>query len=162
MARRVFFSFHYQRDIWRVCQIRNAWVTKPNLEEAGYVDHATWEQLERQGEEAINRWIDRQLNGSSVTAVLIGKETSERKWVRREIEKSYEKGNGLVGIYIDGVRDKGGCTDDRGKNPLSIYRRKSDGKLLSEVYPVCDWVRDDGRSNFGDWVERAAKIAGRV
>ena len=23
MARRVFFSFHYQRDIWRVNQIRN-------------------------------------------------------------------------------------------------------------------------------------------
>ncbi len=26
-TRRVFFSFHYQRDIWRVQQVKNHWLT---------------------------------------------------------------------------------------------------------------------------------------
>lgn len=30
MARHTFFSFHYKRDIWRVNQIRNSWVTQGN------------------------------------------------------------------------------------------------------------------------------------
>lgn len=160
--RRVFFSFHYERDIWRVCQIRNAWVTKSDLDEAGYIDHAAWEKLEREGKDAINRWIDRQLEGTSVTAILIGKETSEREWVQEEIKKSFSRGNGLVGIYIDRVKDQYGDIDVRGTNPLTLYTRKSDGKRLSDIYPSYDWVGNDGRANFGDWVEKAAQIAGRA
>ena len=34
-ARRVFFSFHYQRDIWRVNQVRNHWVAKDDRQAAG-------------------------------------------------------------------------------------------------------------------------------
>ncbi len=39
MARRVFFSFHYERDVWRAGQVRNSWVTK-DREEAGFWDAA--------------------------------------------------------------------------------------------------------------------------
>lgn len=67
MARRVFFSFHYERDIWRVNQVRHTWVTKGDIEEAGYIDAADFEKVERQGEEAVKRWIDNQLKGTSVT-----------------------------------------------------------------------------------------------
>ena len=41
MARRVFFSFHYQRDIWRVNQIRSI----PNVtgcSAAGFQDASIW------------------------------------------------------------------------------------------------------------------------
>jgi len=34
MARKVFFSFHYERDIWRASIVRNSWVTKPDREAA--------------------------------------------------------------------------------------------------------------------------------
>ena len=93
MARRVFFSFHYERDIWRANQIRNSWITKEDREAAGFWDAASWEQIKRKGNPAIRKWIDENLKGTSVTAVLIGAETSNRKWVRYEIEKSLEKGN---------------------------------------------------------------------
>lgn len=85
MARRVFFSFHYERDIWRASQIRNSWVTKPDRKTAGFWDAASWEEVKKKGEDAILRWIDNQLNGTSVTVVLIGAETSERKYVGYEI-----------------------------------------------------------------------------
>jgi hypothetical protein len=78
MARRVVFSFHYERDIWRASQIRNCWVTKPDRESAGFWDAASWEEVKRRGDEAVKRWIRDQLYGTSVTLVLIGSETSER------------------------------------------------------------------------------------
>ncbi|HEC91575.1 MAG TPA: TIR-like domain-containing protein, partial [Candidatus Atribacteria bacterium] len=82
MARRVFFSFHYERDVWRSNVVRNSWVAKPDREAAGFIDSAEFETLKRQGEEAIKRWINRQLEGTSVTVVLIGSETYKREWVR--------------------------------------------------------------------------------
>ena len=49
MARRVFFSFHYQRDVWRVNQIRSI----PNVAgcaAAGFQDASIWEEAKRKGE----------------------------------------------------------------------------------------------------------------
>ena len=82
MARRVFFSFHYKQDAARAGVVRNHSVTKSGLGDAGYIDAADWETLERQGERAIQNWIDRQLQGTSVTVVLIGRETANRPWVQ--------------------------------------------------------------------------------
>lgn len=63
MARRVFFSFEYS-DIWRVNQVRNSWVTR-GVELAGFLDKAEFEAIERQGDAAIQQWIDRRLIGTS-------------------------------------------------------------------------------------------------
>jgi len=158
MVRRVFFSFHYERDIWRANQVRNSWVTKPDREAAGFVDAADWEKIEKQGDDVIRRWIDRQLEGTSVTVVLIGTETSGRKWVRYEISKSRERGNGLLGVYIHNLKDKDGNTDEQGNNYFGLI----DGEhYFSELYPTYDWIEHDGYKNFGDWVEKAAEKAGR-
>ncbi|HDH91400.1 MAG TPA: TIR-like domain-containing protein, partial [Candidatus Aenigmarchaeota archaeon] len=87
MARKVFFSFYYERDVWRAMVVRNSWVTKPDREAAGFIDVAEFEKLKRQGDLAIKRWINSQLKGTSVTVVLIGAETFMRRWVRYEIVK---------------------------------------------------------------------------
>jgi len=34
-------------------------------------------------------------------------------------------------------------------------------KLLSELYRTYDWVKDEGRQNIGEWIEEAARRAGR-
>jgi len=162
MARRVFFSFHYKRDIWRAEIVRNSWVTKPDREAAGFLDTAEREKLKRQGKEVVKRWIDKQLEGTSVTAVLIGAETSSRKWIKYEIEKSYERGNGLLGIYIHNIEDKDGNTDTKGNNPFDNISQDGKKEYLSKIYYISyDWVNDDGYNNFGKWVERAALKAGR-
>ncbi len=164
MARRVFFSFHYQRDIFRVSQVRNSGVTKGTYEQAGFIDHADWEALERAGDPAIKRWIDNQMNGSSVTVVLIGAETYDRPWVKYEIQQSHSDGKGMLGIYIHRLKDpRTALTDVQGRNPFSnIYITNSNPrKYLSEIYPTYDWVLNDGYKNFATWVEAAAKTAGR-
>lgn len=161
MVRTVFFSFHFKRDAWRAGQVRNSWLTQPDRESAGFIEGSEWEKLERQGDAAIRRWIDDQLKGTSVTAVLIGKETSNRRWVNYEIEQSVKKGNGLVGIYIDNIKDKNGLRDTRGINPLSQHRFSDTGRRFSDTYNTYDWVLDNGYDNFGDWIEEAANVAGR-
>lgn len=47
MARKVFFSFHYERDVWRANQMRHSWVTKPNRETAGFIDSAAFEEVKK-------------------------------------------------------------------------------------------------------------------
>jgi hypothetical protein len=164
MARRVFFSFHYDRDIFRASQIRNSGVTKVNYEEAGFIDHASWESLKREGDDAIKRWINSQLDGASVTVVLIGAETFGRPWVGYEIQRSFAQGKGMLGIYIhQQVDPRTQMADSRGRNPFEhFYVTDSNPRRhLSDIYPTYDWVDDDGYNNFGTWVEQAARDAGR-
>ncbi len=149
MVRRVFFSFHYDRDVWRAMQVRNSWVTQ-DREVRGFWDASLREEAKKKGDAAIKRLIDDGLQNTSVTAVLIGAETASRKYVKYEIEKSKEKGNGLLGIYIFGLQDKNRNTDSWGPNPL-------DDRQYRSYY----WYGDDGRINCGKWIELAAKEAGR-
>ena len=118
MARRVFFSFHYERDIWRAGQVRNSWVTKPDREAAGFWDSASWEEVKNKGKEAIQRWIDKQIEGTSVTVVLIGAETSDREYVQYEINQSWKKKNGLIGVYLNNIKDQKQKTDIKGADPF--------------------------------------------
>lgn len=147
MARRVFFSFEYEQDVSRAMVVRNSWVTQ-GKEAAGFIDAADFEDLERQGDSAIQNWIDGQLEGTSVTVVLVGAKTCDSRWIKYEIEKSKEIGNGLLGIDISKIKDLNGDTTDRcGRIP--------------EGYSFYLWNNDDGYKNMGDWIEKAAKEAGR-
>jgi hypothetical protein len=166
MPRRVFFSFHYENDIWRVNTIRNVGVTK-DWETMPFLDHASWEAVKRKGDTAIKAWIDRQLDGSGVTIVLIGSETADRKYVSYEIEESHRRGNGLLGIHVHGIKNQKQQTSFKGRNPFDNFTAQVDGwfgpttKRFSEIYPTYDWVWDSGRQNIGSWIEAAAQKAGR-
>ena len=162
MARRVFFSFHYQNDIFRVNTVRNHWLTKSDRDDAGYWDHSLWEATKLRGDQALKKLIEDGLYGTSVTAILIGAETAGRKWVNYEIQRSHELGKAIIGVYIHQIRcAKTKRIDARGRNPLAdFYFDTANGrKYLSGVYPTYDWVNDDGYNNFADWVEDAYQTA---
>lgn len=118
MAVRVFFSFHYQLDIWRVNQIRNSWVTKPDRETAGFFDASLWENARKTGDTGIKRMINDGVTGTSRTAVLIGSQTYRRRWVRYEIVKSLERLNPMLGILIHQLAERDGTTIVQGPNPF--------------------------------------------
>lgn len=163
MTRRVFFSFHYEGDAWRAGQVRNSWVVKQDHESAGFVDAAAWEVVKKKGKESIEKWINDQLNGTSVTVVLIGAETANREYVGYEIVQSHKKGNGMLGIYIHNMKDSNSLTSAAGKNPFANWQTTENGKTtnLGDIYPTYDWVNDSGRENIEKWIEAAAKKAGR-
>jgi hypothetical protein len=119
MAKRVFFSFHYQDVIdFRANVVRQSWVMKPNREEAGFFDASLWEQSKRTGAESLKRMIDSGLEGTSVTAVLIGSETYTRPWVQYEIFRSLERGNDQIGIHINQIPCRNRQTKLHGQNPF--------------------------------------------
>lgn len=148
MARRVFFSFHYKNDVWRSNTVRNSG-TFEGQAAAGFYDASLWESAKAKGDDALRRLINDGLKGTSVTAVLIGAETAQRRWVNYEIDKSLERGNGLLGVYIDQLKDRDGRTARRGAVPK---------RLREEGAPVYEW----DHQRFGAWVENAAHRAGKA
>lgn len=164
MARKVFFSFHYKRDAVRAAQVRNSnVVTNKAIETSEFIDAADWESIKRNGPEAVKRWIANQLHGTSVTVVLIGAETSKRDWIKYEIEESLKRGNGLLGVYVHNCPLWDKSCDTKGVNPFDniTITRNGATQRLSQLYKTYDWVYEDGRNNLGNWIEAAAKQAGR-
>lgn len=146
MARSVFFSFEYG-DVSRAMVVRNSWVTQER-KAAGFYDAAAFEVVKRQGDAAIRRWIDDQMDGTSVTVVLVGQNTCDSDWVEYEIEMSEELGKGLLGIDISKIKDlKKNTTERCGRIPSG--------------YSFYLWNNDDGYHNMGDWIEEAAQAVGR-
>lgn len=145
MARRVFFSFHYGRDIWRTNVVRNSGIVEGSAA-AGFHDASLWEEAKRKGDAEVKKLIDAGLLGTSVTVVLIGAQTAQRKFVDYEIAQSIARGNGLLGVYISGIKDQYGNTDTQGLAPT---------RLVTAGAPCQYW----DRSKFGEWVEAAYKKA---
>lgn len=143
MARRTFFSFHYQKDIWRVNQVRKSGeFTKVSGEDTFY-DNSLWEATKKKGEAALKKLIEDGLNNSSVTTVLAAAETWARPWVRYELIKSFERGNGLMTLWIDAVKDHDGKTTKRGNNPLEClwFEISADGRTATtKYYDANKWV----------------------
>lgn len=119
MAKRVFFSFHFQDVIdFRANVVRNHWLCKEHRDDAGFFDASLWESTRRTGDAALRRLINDGIKNTSVTVVLIGEHTHARRWVRYEIMKSLEVGNRVFGVHINGIKCRNGQTKTAGPNPF--------------------------------------------
>jgi len=131
MAKSVFYSFHYDRDVHRVQLVRyiNALEGQPVL------NSQDWEKVRRGGQAAIKNWIDEQMAYKKAVIVLIGRETAERPWVIYEIEKAWAGKKPLLGIRIHGLSSLG-TVDSAGTNPFD----KADVGSVPVFDPtVTDW-----------------------
>jgi hypothetical protein len=118
MAKRVYFAFHYQDVIdFRANVVRKHNFLQP-IDKAGYFDASIWESAKKTGDLALKRMINSELYNTTVTAVLIGSQTWARRWVRYEIMKSIERGNLVLGIHINTIKDKNKQTKPLGPNPF--------------------------------------------
>jgi len=145
MARRVFFSFHFDKDIWRANQVRNCNVVAGS-DTAGFFDHSEYEEAKKTKDEGIKRMILKHLRMTSVTVVLIGSETANRPWVKYEIEQSIAQKNGLLGIYIHHLKDVNGSTSMMGNKPAVPWNVE---------FPAYLWDKDLER--FKKEIEAAGK-----
>jgi hypothetical protein len=121
--------------------VRNSSKLKSNIAPE-WIDASLWERT-KPNDSAIRQLIGRALQNTTVTVVLIGSDTSKRRWVNYEIRESLARGNALIGIYIHNIPGFNRTTDPKGVNPLPSSA------------PTYDWVRDDGYANLGSWVDRA-------
>ncbi|MDH1428879.1 TIR domain-containing protein [Comamonas aquatica] len=141
MAKRVFFSFHYQDVIdFRANVVRNHWMTKSDREQAGFFDASVWEESQKKGNIALKRLINGALDNTSNTCVLVGTETYLRPWVRYEILKSFKRGNHLLAVHINSITDKNKKVKTLGSNPFDFVgvRYSDDGKTAT----LLEWLND--------------------
>lgn len=148
MAKRVFFSFHYQDVVdFRANVVRKHHTLKEDRDVAGYHDASIWEDAKKQGEIALKRLINSGLDQTTNTCVLIGTGTYARPWVRYELLKSFKKGNHIFGVHINSIKGKDGKTKDSGRNPLDyVGVRFSDSGMTATMY---EWIDNS-------WVEYSA------
>jgi hypothetical protein len=153
MARHVFFSFHYQRDIVRVNQIRNL----PEIVDeaaAGFKDSSLWEEAKRKSDDAVKKLIDVGLIGTTVTVVCIGNKTAGRKFINYEIQKSIDRGNGILGVQIHHLKNFAGETDPAGETPSLL----KPSLLRNRDYSIYKYV---DHTQLKTWIDAAAKAAGK-
>jgi hypothetical protein len=146
MARKVFFSFKYD-DVQRAMNVRNSNVITGAIK-SRFIDKADFEEVERKGDSAIKAWIDKQLDGTTVTVVLVGANTNKSRWVTYEIDQSIARGNGILTIDVSKIKDLNGNTTE-----CCSLRVKGYNHYL--------WNNGNGRDYLGKWVEDAAVAAGK-
>lgn len=164
--RQIFYSFHYDNDVTRVQQIRNIGA----LEENAPVSHNDWENVKKGGDSAIKKWIDNNMNNRSCIVVLVGEQTSKRPWVKYEIEKAWNDGRGVVGIYIHNLIDMRYSKiaprygkSIKGSNPFDLFTMQNDNnKKLSSIVkcyePKINDAYNDIKQNIEKWIEEAIQI----
>ncbi len=95
----------------------------------------------------VDTKIREQIKGSSVTVVLIGKDTKKSEYQPFEIEQSLakDKPNGILGIKLD--------------KSVNLPKDSAVGQLLHDAgAEIIDW----DPNKFGEAIERAAIAAGRA
>lgn len=154
MIRKVFYSFHYDNDVFRVQQIRNI----GTLEENKPVSANNWETVKRGGDTSIKKWITDNLKDKSCLVVLIGTETSKREWVKYEIQKAWNDGKAVLGIYIHNLKCPRNGTCKQGANPFDSFKLK-DGRTLSSIVKCYNPKPSDAYNDIADNIENLIEEA---
>ena len=155
--RQVFFSFHYSRDVWRASQVRNM----GKVDRSSTFSDNDWEKVRYNTDFNIREWIDSQMVMRSCVVVLVGAETSTRKWVKYEIEKAMELKKGIVGIRINKLSDREGNQDKEGGNPFYNIKTSSGQRLSNYVtlfepkYKSSKYVYEEIDDNLERLIEEA-------
>ncbi len=108
----------------------------------------------------MNRWL------CVHASVLIGNTTSTRPWVKYEIEKAYELNKGIVGIYIDRLKDQNGDQCLAGANPFYQIYTQNGARLSNYVtafktrYISSEYAYNDIKENIEQLIEEAIEKAG--
>lgn len=129
MAHKVFVSYHHANDQAKADYLKSAYGANNTI-----IDRSLPEEIDSDDDDYILGQIrTKHLKESTVTIVLIGSETSGRKWVDWEIYASLRpyggrSRNGLLGIYLPTAGDTPARLQD---NIDSGYAVTMDWKNLS-------------------------------
>jgi len=120
------------------------WNENVNLD---FVGRHLLDPVDSNNEQYIRSKVMEQIKGTSVTVVLIGKQTHDSDWVKSEIEMSLAKDdpNGILAIRLE--------------DSIPLPGDSPVGKALKDAgAEIIDWAPHE----FGDAIERAFKAARRV
>jgi hypothetical protein len=128
-------------------------VTQGEREDAGFFDSSVFEAAERESVDALKRFLREGLKNTTVTCVLVGTETTLRRWVRYEIFRSFIRGNGLLAIRIHTIPGFNKTTTTAGSDPFAALAFTVDGdQIRFKEYMTGGWqpARDVGSMLLSD------------
>lgn len=136
---KVFISYHHENDQWYKDQLV-AMATQYGL----FIDHAvnTGDVSDKLDDQRIREIIrDEYLDDSTVTIVLVGTETKNRKHVDWEIYSSMYDGkenkkSGVIAIALPSIRNHELCI------------ATSRGNAEERLYPICNWTPIRSRTEY--------------
>ena len=144
----VFYSFHYERDVYRVQLVRNI----GSVEGQKLLNAQEWEVVRARGAKAIQNWIDEQMKWKDAVVVLIGAETASRRWVKYEIQRAWDLRKPLLGIRIHGLSSMG-TTDTEGADPfcsINEFRGYNPGLPIFDPTQRDFWGRIDSKATYAE------------
>jgi len=149
VARKVFYSFDYERDAIRVQQVKKMGV----LAGQPILTSNRWEEVTGGTRRGIQSWIDVNMADKSCVVVLIGRRTSEREWVHYEIKQAWASGKGLVGVHIHNLADMNDRQSAKGSNPFWRFYVGRHNTRLSTVVTTYDPPRSTSKGAYR-WIEQ--------
>lgn len=143
MARRIFISYQHNDQMKAKGFHLLRWNKNVDVE---FVGQHLLDPVNSENKDYVWQKIKEQIDGTSVTVVLIGSDTHSSDWVRREIEHSLNKTNPNGVLAIKLVPD------------APLPKNSLVGKALeAAAAEIIEW----DVHNFSDAIERAAIAAGR-
>ena len=117
MPQKVLFVFDVEHDAHRVGQIGDmpTVVVKKLLS-----DETQWARIRTKGDQTVQKLMDKAIDQTTATVVLIGGHTDKKDYVRCCIRETIRKGHPLVGIQIHHLEDEQGRVDNPGPKPARI------------------------------------------
>jgi hypothetical protein len=156
MSKECFFSFHYKPDNWRVSQVKQIGA----INEQPLLASNKWEEIKKEGDKAVEKWIADNMKGKECLVVLIGENTAGRRWVKHEIKKAWKDGLGILAIYIHNLKDSSGDQAKKGSDPfagLTVDGEAVKGTVYEPPYSTSTFVYDHIKENIEGWVSKAIK-----
>src|SRR5579859_5170838 len=71
-----------------------------------FIYKSLWLEAEAKGVQELKDLIEKSLIGTSISVLLVGSETSPRKWLKYEVVKSFTEGKAVLIIYLNRIRTK--------------------------------------------------------
>lgn len=156
MPKSVFYSFHFDNDVFRVQQVRNMGALDGNPP----VTANEWESIKRQGTTAVQNWIQNNMSHKKCVIVLIGSKTYERPWVQYEIKKAWNDGRGVLGVYVHNLNCPRNGTCTQGTNPFQQFKVGTTN--MANIVPCYNPASTDAyntiKNNIDSWVEEAIRV----
>ena len=144
VTRHIFISYQHKDQMKEKGFNLLPWAKNVDVD---FVGRHLLDPVKSKDEQYIKAEINKQIKGSSVTVVLIGKDTKNSEYQPYEIEQSLAKDapNGILGIKLD--------------KSVDLSKDCETGKLLHDAgAEVIEW----DPSKFGEAIERAAIAGGRA
>lgn len=149
-----FLSFHYKPDSWRVQKVKNI----GSIDEQTILTANKWEEIKKERDAAVEKWIENKMKGKECLIVLIGAKTAGRRWVKYEIKKAWAKGLGVMAIYVHSLKDANGEQSEKGSDPfvgLKFDGESMIGTIYDPPYKTSTYVYEYISDNIEEWVKSA-------